>query len=258
MTTHLTNSQVIILKTLARNPNGLTREQIDEKAQCVVDNTTLGPVYEETLDKHPESLTSLRLVLRKKLTPDMPVLYFLSESGKKAAQLYSARKRGAKDKVPADVLNPIVLRIRPLKPYSDEYYTDDDLKEIRDMLPEEYQDTPLESLKRQIRNQRKQGAYRTDRYSEPDWYKEYRSTNEARVFSQEVESFYNGCAICQATENVTVYHRRYTNLYVERVNDGIALCPACHNRNYKFMAKIPDTEPNTFVGDESDTNDGEE
>lgn len=252
----LTNSQVLILKTLLRNPNGLTREQITEKAQCVVDNTTLGPVYDETLDKHPGSLTSLRLVLRKKFTPDTPVIYLLSEPGKRAAQMYSARRIGAKDKVPAEVLNPVVLKIRPFKPYGIENFTDDDVKEIRAKLPEEHQEVTIDSLRRQIMNQRKIGAYKTDRYSEPEWYVNYRETNEFKVFAQKVEDLYQGCAVCMS-EEARVYHRRFYDdgksvVGMERGKDGIMLCVSCHNRNWKFLAAIPSTEPDSFNDSESE------
>lgn len=250
MPLELTNSQVIILKTLLRNPRGLTREEIAEKSGVVVDNGTLGPVYVETETSHPDSLVSLRLVLREKRTPDDPVMYTLSSSGKKAAEAYSARKRGANDKVPADKLNPVVLKIRPLKPYGIENFTDDDIKEIRAKLPEEYQEVGIDSLRRQIANQRKVGAYAKDKYEEPQWYKEYRTEREYQVFAEKVQALYDGCAICGKAET-TVYHRRFRDggksiVYQERAKDGILLCGQCHKRNYRFMVSIPESAPDTF------------
>lgn len=255
MTATLTNSQVIILKTLLRNPNGLTREQIAEKAQVVVDNSTLGPVYDETLDKHPESLTSLRLVLRKRYTPDSPVLYILSEPGKRLADKYTSRRRGAKDKVEPTELNKVVLKVRPFKTYGIENFTDDDIKEIRNQLPEEYQAVTIDSLRRQIMNQRKIGAYKTDHYREPLWYTEYRESNEFKVFAAKVRDLYEGCVVCLTNDDCQVYHRRFYDegksvVGVERGKDGVMLCAKCHNRNYKFMVQIPGEEPGGFTESE--------
>lgn len=251
MPLELTNTQVLILKTLLRNPRGLTRDEISEKAGVLVNNDTLGPVYVETEPNHPDSLVTLRLVLREKRTPDDPVIYTLSSSGRKAAESYSARKRGANDKVPADVLNPVVRKIRPLKPYGIENFTDDDIKEIRTKLPDEYSETGIDSLRRQIANQRKIGAYAKDRYEEPEWYKEYRTEREYQVFAEKVKALYDGCAICGKSA-CEVYHRRFRDggksiVYQERAKDGILLCGQCHKRNYRFMVSIPESAPDTFA-----------
>lgn len=243
----LTNSQVMILKVLARNPNGLTREQIAEKSGVVVDNTTLGPVLQETLSAHPECLIAYRFVRVEKISPDAPTLYKLTPGGTQAANTYSVRKRGATDKVNPDKLDEVVLRIRPLKPYGIENFTDDDVKQIRSELPEEDQEVTIDSLRRQIANRRKQGAYSQNEIVEPKWYQEYRENREGKTFAAKVLDFYAGCAICENLE-ATVYHRRFSVdgssiLAVERAKDGIALCDRCRKRNGRFMCEIPNEIP---------------
>lgn len=247
ITLPLTNSQVLILKTLARNANGLTREEIAEKSGVVVDNTTLGPVYSETCANHPESLVALRLVRVEKISPDAPTMYKLTPGGENAAKAYSARKRGTPDKVDPKTLDKVVLRIKPLKPYGIENFTDDDLKQVRAELPEEDREVTIPSLRNQILNRRKQGAYKEETWIEPEWYKEYRESREFKTFEAKVMDFYSGCAICENLE-ATVYHRRFTVdgssiLCVERAKDGIALCTKCHTRNCRFICQIPDTQP---------------
>lgn len=243
----LTNSQVLILKTLLRNPNGLTRESLAEKSGVVVDNTTLGPVLQETLSAHPECLVAYRFVKVEKISPDAPTLYKLTPGGTQAANSYSARKRGATDKVDPDSLDKAVLSIRALKPYGLELFTEEDVKEVRALLPEGEQEVTVPSLRQQIVNRRKQGAYSNNEIIEPKWYQEYRESREFQTFAAKVLDFYAGCAVCENLE-ATVYHRRFKVdgspiLAVERAKDGIALCDRCRKRNGRFMCEIPNEIP---------------
>lgn len=246
----LTNSQVLILKTLARNPNGLTREMIAEKSGVVCDNAILGPVYQETMEKHPESLISYRLVKVEKLSPTAPTLFKLTAGGIQAAGSYSSRKRGATDKVPPEELDSVVLSIRALKPYGLELFTDDDIKEIRAQLSEEYNSVTIPSLRQQIVNRRKQGAYAKETENFPHWYVEYRESREFKLFNARVKDQFGGCAIDPTHDKeVTVIHRRFKDgqgkpiLACERISDGIPLCARCLKRNHKFLALIPTANP---------------
>lgn len=247
----LTNSQVVILKTLLRNPNGLTREALADKSGVVVDNETLGPVYQETLTNHPDSLVAYRLVKVEKIDPTAPTLYKLTGGGIQAASMYSARKRGATDKVDPKALDKAVQSIRALKPYGLELFTEDDVKEVRELLPESEREVTVPSLRQQIVNRRKQGAYADNQIEEPAWYKEYRESHEFQVFASKVNEFYGGCAVCESTEGLTVYHRRFavngsSILAVERAKDGITLCERCRKRNGRFMCEIPQDTPEGF------------
>lgn len=254
----LTNSQVRILHCLSRNSDGLTREQIAEKTGVVVDAGTLGPVYDETLDSHPESLRSLRLVKIEKYSPDSPTLFVLTQAGVTAAEAYSSRKIGAKVKVDPKALDKAVKTVRLLKPYGLELFTEDDVKEVRALLPPEFQEVTVPDLRQQIVNRRKQGAYAQDRLQEPAWYEEYRESSDGKNFITRVLDYYGGCALCLTTKDVKVYHRMLENLGMERVKDGIALCASCRKRQGRFMCEIPETNPedNAF-GDEQDEGDSD-
>lgn len=260
----LTNSQVLILKTLARNPNGLTREMLLEKSGVVCDNATLGPVYQEGIEKHSESLVAYRLVKVEKRSPTDPTLFKLTAGGVQAAGSYSARKRGQTDKVPPEELDPVVLSIRALKPYGLELFTDDDLKEIREQLPEEHREVTLTSLRQQIVNRRKQGAYAKETENFPHWYVEYRESREFKVFNARVKDQFGGCAIDPTHDKeVTVIHRRFKDeqgnniLACERISDGIALCARCLKRNHKFLVLIPEVNPLEIDESEPDTEERE-
>lgn len=250
----LTNTQVMILKCLARNPNGLTREQLADKTGVVCDNTTLGPVMQETVSNHPESLVGYRLVKVEKISPYDPTVFKLTGGGEEAARAYNAVKRGQDDKVPPETLNPVVLSVRALKPYGLELFTDDDLKEIRSQLPEQHQDVKLVSLRQQIVNQRKQGAYSKVQTDLPQWYQEYREEDDFKIFAAKVLEYYDGCALDpKHREGLSVFHRRLFNdegeplIGMERVKDGIVLCARCAKRNHRFLCVIPEQNPTSEV-----------
>ncbi len=245
----LTNSQVLILKCLSRNPNGLSRDQINEKTGVVSDSDTLGPIYEENLVSHPDSLYAYGLVIPAKETPDTPTVFKLTARGETAAESYAARVRGAKIKVESKLLDKAVMKVRALKTYGLELFTEDDVKEIRALLPEDYQSVTVPDLRQQIVNRRKQGAYATNKIVEPQWYVEYRESKEGRLFADKVLDYYGGCALCLTGDDVKVYHRRFTDddgndiLGTERIKDGIALCGSCRKRQGRFMCAIPDQSP---------------
>ena len=159
----LNNSQVLILKAFA-GKGSMTREEIAERAGVPASTSNLGPVFQETLPQHPDSLYARRLVTAA-LDEDNGkeiVLYSLTPQGKKAATEYAAKKRNGTAVIPPRVLDPIVKRIRALRTYAMERFTEEDLREIRKCLTKKYSEIPLEDLKQQIVNRRKQGAY-TDR-----------------------------------------------------------------------------------------------
>lgn len=248
----LTNSQVMILKTLARNSNGLTREDLAEKSGVVCDTDVLGPVLREQIMYHEDSLVAYGLVQAVKESHESPTVFVLTIEGEEASERYSGRKTGAKLKVDHKALDQAVLSIRNLKAYGLELFTDDDVKEVREMLPEEFQAVTLTDLKQQIVNRRKQGAYKTDRTKEPSWYVEYRRSPEFRLFSSKVIEFYGGCALDpNHNDLIEVYHRQLTDregksiLGQERVKDGLALCNGCRRRAGRFICQLPEESPFT-------------
>lgn len=248
----LTNSQVRILKTLLRNPNGLTRDQLSDKSEVVCDADVLGPVREELIETHPESLVAYRLVQCSKDAPGMPNLFTLTPSGLEAANQYSARKRGAGDnKVPPEHLDMAVLSVRNLKPYGLELFTDDDVKQVRALLPDDYQEVPITLLRQQIVNRRKVGAYSKNRVTLPHWYSQYREMPEFKQWAGKVLEYYGGCALDPShKEGLEVWHRRFVDheqempiVGSERIKDGIALCGACRKRQARFMCEVPSERP---------------
>lgn len=251
-TCKLNAAQVILLKTLLKASKPLTRTQLEEKAKVNPTAVNLGPSYKEHLDDYQESLYYLGYVKAKgELVGDKEVITFeLTEKGEKAAKEFKAVKVTSKDyKIPGKVLDPIVKRAKKLRPYGFEHYTVNDLREILDQCGEEYSDVPLNDLKQQICNRRKQGAYSEKVSPEtvwPDWYKEYRNSKSWFDHMEKVLQHSNyKCTINDehSTAFIVVAHTNLDRLGEEKVKDCITLCEECWRRNYKHLPQIPEDIP---------------
>lgn len=163
MASQLNASQVLILQTLAKHRTGtMTRAAIEEASGATLSAGNLGPVYKETLDagngEYAESLYGLGMV-RPEQSEDEGVVWTITPKGRKAALGVKAKSRGTAVKVDVATLDTVVKKFRTTRTYSEETYTEDDLKEVRSQLPTEFKDLDLEQLRSQICNRRKQGAY---------------------------------------------------------------------------------------------------
>jgi hypothetical protein len=156
-------SQVTILQALAKSPKGLTTAGLREAvgSGVAVNSGTIGPVFREILDHYPDSLYGLGLVKPDKREGEDHV-WQITPRGTKVADTVRTRKVVTGVKVSPKVLDAAVKRFRPTRTYGIELYTDDDLREIRKLLPGEYQDVGTESLLMQILSRRKQGAFTDD------------------------------------------------------------------------------------------------
>ena len=155
----LNDSQVRILQALAKCApgTGLTRAKIAETG-ATVNSGNIGPAFKNVIENYPDSLYGLGLV-RPVQHPDEELVWEATVKGRQLADRYKARKKATGDKVPGDTLDPIVKKFLPSRTYGLEDYTDDDLKEIRALLGSDYASLPLTSLRGQIVNRRKQGAF---------------------------------------------------------------------------------------------------
>lgn len=170
----VSESQVWILKLLLDKgkDRGLTRSQIKEGSGVTNLVRDLGPPYKEDAGK-----TAIRFRGHKNLVAKgyvepyediasdgngnakATVYYRLTDEGRKAARFYQVRKRGQFTRVPADLLNKAVLGVKAKRVYGIERFTNDDLDEVRRAMPADYVMVPLDDIRQQIVNQRKQGAY---------------------------------------------------------------------------------------------------
>jgi hypothetical protein len=155
---NLNASQVLILQTLAKFPDGLSTEVLATKSGATVNSGNLGPVFKLTLGNYPDSLFGLGYV-KPNQYEEGPVLWTITPKGQKQAGVLVTKKKYTGVKIPGKVLDAQVIKFMKVRTYGLELYTLDDLKEIRTACGEEYKDVPLEELKQQIVNRRKQGAY---------------------------------------------------------------------------------------------------
>ena len=165
MATQLNASQVHILQTLAKAPDGMTRTQLETKAPdgTAVTPDNLGTV--KASGNHDGSLKALGLV--KTVAPDVdldaegpgrdPVLWLVTAKGLKVAVKMLARKRG--NRIDHGVIDTAVKKVKANRVHSIDTFTDSDFREVKTLLGEEYADVTLEEVRRQTINRRKQGAY---------------------------------------------------------------------------------------------------
>lgn len=153
----LTPSQVKILKVLAGSEAGLTAEEISLYGKGLPVNTiTIGPAFGET-GSYPQSLRAREMVYPEKYEGE-EVRWFITAKGKKASS-FKARKIGPENKVPPEILDPLVILFKKTRTYGLEQYTQDDIEELRSKLPEEYHEADVTDLWNQILARRKQGAF---------------------------------------------------------------------------------------------------
>ena len=164
MAAPLNSSQVVLLQTLARLPDGefISRADLESKAAVPASASNLGPSHPATLaegnGEHADSLYGQGLVKPQKHEGEA-TQWAATAKGRKLAPTFKARKRtDDAHKVPVKVLDPIVRKFAATHPYSFELYTDADLKESRTALGEDYAAVPLADLRDQMANRRKQGV----------------------------------------------------------------------------------------------------
>jgi hypothetical protein len=154
----LNAGQVLILQTLAKHPDGLSTAALAKKSGAAVNAGNIGPAFDTVLDKYPGSLYALKMV-RPEKREDEGTVWVITKKGEAIAPKFKTLKRSGSVKVPAEVLNPVVLKFAPTRTYGFELYTVDDLKSIREQLGTDYAEVGNEDLRQQVIGQRKRGAY---------------------------------------------------------------------------------------------------
>ena len=154
----LNANQVLILQTLAKHPGGLNGPTLAKKSGAAVNAGNIGPAFDTVLDNYPNSLYALKMV-RPEKREDEGTVWVITKKGEAAAPKFKTLKKSASVKVPAEVLNPVVIKFSPTRTYGFELYTADDLKAIREQLGADYAEVGNEDLRMQIVGQRKRGAY---------------------------------------------------------------------------------------------------
>lgn len=242
----LSPRQVKALKTLARNPNGMTRPQLERAIGTTIGSDVIGPVYSEDLHLYPESLYARSLVYCMRDEDDENTRWLITSQGKKVANTTVTRDLTAAV-VPPEILDPIVIEFRSTRTYSIELYTEQDMQEIRSKLGNAYAEVSINDLRQQIINRRKMGKYKTTEVI-PEWYTVYRQGQHWTALVEEMTE-HQGCIVNPAhKDNVSVYHRRYTRGGESVINreidkDLIVLCASCRKKLNGNLPPIPSDMP---------------
>jgi len=249
----LNGSQVLILKALAKaGPAGMTRRQLKRVAPVNSDN--LGPVHVESLENHPKSLIARGLVVVEEEddgTKSVPV-YRITAKGLEYAKTLKALPRLTRltyEKIPPKILDPAIRQVKEKRTYGLEQFTDMDLREILKLCGPKYADVPLDSLRQQIVNRRKRGAFASKPEDAwPKWYKTYRASKPFKALQRKLVKSRH-CAINPGhILDLAAYHIRFDNVGRESETDLIVLCSKCFKRNHKALPKPPD-QPLLYVSE---------
>lgn len=160
----LSVAQVRILRAIvAAGDSGLTRTQIQEETGCTLSGN-LGSAYAEDASNNEGTLIGHKLVSGIQTLDDEDMRstarFVATSKGKRASEFFMVRDRpDQSNRIPPKKLDPVVRSFKQQRTYSFEVYTDEDIQEIRSLLGEEWSHVPLASLREQMMNRRKVGAY---------------------------------------------------------------------------------------------------
>lgn len=163
---NLNATQVRILQALSSNDGaaGMTRSQLEEVVGAACGTGNLGPVAGERLEDHPDSLAALGLVSPREEESDngtSRTVWHATFRGRKAAEKYQLREHiEVGKKLPSRRLDPIVRRMKSVRTYGLELFSHEDCEEIRNELGVSEANYSDDSIRLQICNRRKVGAFR--------------------------------------------------------------------------------------------------
>jgi hypothetical protein len=140
----------------------LTVDQIEAKAPgAAATSSNLGPLLQSAYEegRHAGSLRAQGLIKCVQHQGD-DVRWSVTAKGAKLAKTIKARPRSNADtKVPPEILDPAVIAFRATRTYGIEWFSEEDIDEIREQLGDDYEHVTADDLRMQITNRRKQGAF---------------------------------------------------------------------------------------------------
>ena len=174
--------------------------------------------------------------------------------------------------ISVDLLDPAVRGIKAEiekdlgHKYGVDSFTTYEVESVRNRLAErdpKLAGVPVDDLRQQIINRRKQGAYPSTVFpngngkrgklgESPEWYGKYLQSAWWLAFRRIVIQFWGyRCALCGedgGDDDLNVHHNRYCDergslLCRETMTDVICLCGKCHSRFHERLPRTPDVEP---------------
>lgn len=159
--TNLTPTQILALKTLADNGDMTYGMLADAGVNITTGEMSKGTISANGEAANPDSLEARGYVKWQEMSEGegKGKLWTVTASGRKMADKLVLRVRDNGEKVPAGMLDKAVLRVKGTRHYGLELFTEEDMTTVRSLLSEKYHNVPLDGLRQQMVNRRKQGAY---------------------------------------------------------------------------------------------------
>jgi len=169
------------------------------------------------------------------------------------------RRIPPENRIPKDVLDPVLKRVRIKLDYGIDSFQDYDWDCVRRQLPVAYQAIPRDDVRQQGENRRKSGDLKLSQLSgrkgppslkdlqRAGWYNDvYLQGSHWLAFREKVLVFWeSSCSLCCSKRSLQVHHRRYVDeqgksvFYREQLTDCVVLCGQCHKRHSRYMAPPP-------------------
>lgn len=256
----MTGSQVKALKMMLEHPEGMSKSDMTRsRAVGSADfNEMVGPVHasdcgEWDVTYGRRSLVSMGLVecVMADKDGDFQPVFRLTHAGQEMARSVVSLE-SVPNKIPKEILDPVVIAEMAKHTYGLDNYTDDDLEAIRRQLPDTYRDIPLRpDLYILITRRRKQGAYSKKRkWVWPDWYVAYRQSDHFKSLARTCQTRWGYKCVLNSAHcgrDIEVYHRHLgsgcSSLWAEKDDHVIPLCSRCLTANRVRLPALPDECP---------------
>jgi hypothetical protein len=160
-TAKLNRTQVVFLQKLAECPKGegKTIASISDETGMVFPTSMIGFGTREPEESPADSLYAMGMVRPEKQEETKAIKWIISALGRKQADKVRTRSVHNGNKIPHPLLDRTVIAFAKTRTYGLELYTDEDCEAIKAKLGEKYKEVSNESLRQQMCNRRKQGAF---------------------------------------------------------------------------------------------------
>lgn len=161
VTSALNRSQVRFLQVLSTLPKGegMTIAEVEEKMGDNILQPFVGLGTRDPMESDEDSLYRMGYVRAEKQEEGRAIRWCITAAGRKQSDKMKTIDVLGEVRVPASTLDRITIMFGKTRTYGLEQYTDADMEELRMKLGEKYQGVSYVSLKQQIINRRKQGAF---------------------------------------------------------------------------------------------------
>lgn len=159
--------------------------------------------------------------------------------------------------IPDKVLIPLASKMQRELGRCVENWVTYELEKLRELLGPQYSHVPLDDLRSQVGNLRRQSLLGSVKGHGPGKVaapskemREYYASDHWKQLTYQVRHFWGGrCALCYSDRGLEVHHRTYVRWKNEHMTDLIAVCHNCHkvaDQRRQREKRRDDDEPDLF------------